>query len=212
VTSPLETLAQVRVLPVVSLPEPTTAVALADVLVASGLPVIEITLRTERALDSVRAVARAGTARVGVGTVIHADQVVVAANAGAEFVVTPGFDPAVVRACLERRIPVIAGIATATEILQALSAGVEVLKLFPATVLGGPALVEALSAPFPQIRFVPTGGITADTGPDYLAQPSVLAIGGSWMVPRGAFSPRTSMPSARSAEPPRNWPARVTTA
>jgi 2-dehydro-3-deoxyphosphogluconate aldolase/(4S)-4-hydroxy-2-oxoglutarate aldolase len=107
---------------------------------------------------------------------------------------------------------VIAGIATATEILQALSAGVEVLKLFPATVLGGPALVEALSAPFPQIRFVPTGGITADTGPDYLAQPSVLAIGGSWMVPRGAFSPRTSMPSARSAEPPRNWPARVTTA
>jgi 2-dehydro-3-deoxyphosphogluconate aldolase / (4S)-4-hydroxy-2-oxoglutarate aldolase len=187
VTSPLQTLAQVRVLPVVSLPEPTTAVALADVLVASGLPVIEITLRTERALDSVRAVARAGTARVGVGTVIHPDQVTAAADAGAEFVVTPGFDPAVVRACLERQIPVIAGVATATEVLQALSAGVEVLKLFPATVLGGPALIEALSAPFPQVSFVPTGGITAHTAPDYLTQPSVLAIGGSWMVPRDAI-------------------------
>jgi 2-dehydro-3-deoxyphosphogluconate aldolase / (4S)-4-hydroxy-2-oxoglutarate aldolase len=187
VTSPLETLAEVRVLPVVSLAEPTSAAALADVLAESGLPVIEITLRTERALDAVRAVARAGTARVGVGTVMHANQVRAAADAGAEFVVTPGFDPAVVRACLEHRIPVIAGIATATEILQALSAGVEVLKLFPATVLGGPALIEALSAPFPQIRFVPTGGITAQTAPDYLAQPSVLAIGGSWMVPRRAI-------------------------
>jgi 2-dehydro-3-deoxyphosphogluconate aldolase / (4S)-4-hydroxy-2-oxoglutarate aldolase len=212
VTSPLETLAQVRVLPVVSPPEPTTAVALADLLVASGLPIIEITLRTDRALDSVRAVARTGTARVGVGTVIHADQVVAAANAGAEFVVTPGFDPAVVRSCLERRIPVIAGIATATEILQALSAGVEMLKLFPATVLGGPALIEALSAPFPQVRFVPTGGITAHTAPDYLAQPSVLAIGGSWMVPRSAILAKDFNAISALSRAAAQLPARVTTA
>jgi 2-dehydro-3-deoxyphosphogluconate aldolase/(4S)-4-hydroxy-2-oxoglutarate aldolase len=180
-------LSTVRILPVVSLPEPDVAAHVTAVLANAGLPIVEITLRTDRALDAVSAATAAGRALVGIGTVTRPEQVSDAVDAGAQFVVTPGFDPTIVRAYSDRAIPLIPGVATATEIQAALAAGLSVLKLFPAEALGGWRTIRALSAPYPQVRFVPTGGITARASPHYLAEPSVLAVGGSWMVPPDAL-------------------------
>jgi 2-dehydro-3-deoxyphosphogluconate aldolase / (4S)-4-hydroxy-2-oxoglutarate aldolase len=116
--------------------------------------------------------------------VLSASQVNAAAEAGARFIVTPGFEPAVVRACLYRELPVIPGVATASEVQAALNAGLRTVKFFPAAHLGGPSAIRALGAAYQDMRFVPTGGITAATAAAYLAEPAVLAVGGSWMVPR----------------------------
>jgi len=119
---------------------------------------------------------------VGAGTVVSADQVDTAVAAGARFVVSPGFSSAVVRRCHELEVPVLPGVATASELMSAVDAGVTVVKLFPAEPLGGISTVRSLAAAFPQVRFVPSGGISAANAPTYLAEPSVLAVGGSWMV------------------------------
>jgi 2-dehydro-3-deoxyphosphogluconate aldolase/(4S)-4-hydroxy-2-oxoglutarate aldolase len=119
---------------------------------------------------------------VGAGTVISADQVDTAVAAGARFLVSPGFSHAVVRRCHELDVPVVPGVATATELMTALDAGITIVKLFPAEPLGGITTLRSLAGVFPQVRFVPTGGISAANAASYLAEPSVLAVGGSWMV------------------------------
>jgi 2-dehydro-3-deoxyphosphogluconate aldolase/(4S)-4-hydroxy-2-oxoglutarate aldolase len=113
---------------------------------------------------------------VGAGTVLTADQVDQAVEAGAAFIVTPGFSPAVVVRCLVLGVPVLPGVGSAGEVMAALEHGLDVVKLFPAALLGGPAMVDALAGPFPGVRLVPSGGVTAETAPDYLARPTVLAV------------------------------------
>jgi 2-dehydro-3-deoxyphosphogluconate aldolase / (4S)-4-hydroxy-2-oxoglutarate aldolase len=127
---------------------------------------------------------------VGAGTVLTVEQVDAAIGAGATYIVTPGYSRDVVRACQERDVPVIPGVATPTEIQMALRDGITLLKFFPAEVIGGTRALSAMSAPFPGLRFIPTGGIGLDNLDSYLALPSVLAVGGSWMVPAGLISQR----------------------
>lgn len=179
----LELLARVRVLPLVVINDPAAAVPLGDALVQSDLPVMEVALRTDAALDAVRAAAENPRLCVGVGTVLRPSQVTAAAEAGAQFVVTPGFDQTVVDACFEQGLLVIPGVATASEVQAAFITGLRTVKFFPAVALGGPATIHAIAAAYQDVRFVPTGGITADTAASYLAEPAVLAVGGSWMVP-----------------------------
>ena len=181
---PVDALSAARLLPVVVLERADSAAPLADALLAGGLHCVEITFRTEAAPEAIAAIVdRSPDLVVGAGTVLTPRQVDQAVGAGARFVVSPGFGPAVVRRCQELGVPVFPGVATATEIQQALDAGVETVKFFPATLLGGPEMLRALSAPFRTMRFIPTGGVTAENLPDYLAVPSVLAVGGSWLAP-----------------------------
>ncbi|MER5703169.1 MULTISPECIES: bifunctional 4-hydroxy-2-oxoglutarate aldolase/2-dehydro-3-deoxy-phosphogluconate aldolase [Micromonospora] len=177
-----------RLVPVVVLDDAASAEPLADALATGGLPIAEVTFRTPAAAEAIARMAAHGGVTVGAGTVTTPDQVDAAVRAGARFVVSPGFSAAVVRRCQEHGIFVLPGASTATEVMTALEAGVTVLKFFPAGSSGGAAAVSALSAPFRQVSFVPTGGIDADSAADYLALPSVLAVGGSWMVPRAAIA------------------------
>jgi len=179
-----EVLNRVRLLPLVVLDDHAPAAPLGETLIQAGLPIMEIALRTGAALDAIRAAADNPQLCLGAGTVLSASQVSAAAEAGAQFVVTPGFDPTVVRACLHRELPVIPGVATASEVQAASNAGLRTVKFFPAAYLGGPPAIRALGAAYQDMRFVPTGGITAATAASYLAEPEVVAVGGSWMVPR----------------------------
>lgn len=182
----LDTLAQHRLVPVVVVDGAEQGLGLADALIAGGLPVAEITLRTAGGLDAIRAVAaERPDVVVGAGTVTTAAQVDDVVGAGARYIVSPGLSRAVVERAQEHGVPVLPGVATATEVMTALDLGVETVKLFPASVVGGPAALKALAAPFPGLRFVPTGGVSADNLPDYLALKPVLAVGGSWMVAKG---------------------------
>jgi 2-dehydro-3-deoxyphosphogluconate aldolase/(4S)-4-hydroxy-2-oxoglutarate aldolase len=169
-----------RVLPVIALSDAADASPLANALVAGGLPVAEVTFRTPAALEALRVMSE--RLLVGAGTVVHADQVDEAVAAGARFVVSPGLSEAVVRRCRSMGIPVIPGVATATEVMAALDLGIDLVKFFPAEASGGVATISALAAPFPGVRFVPTGGIGPEQLPAYLAHPAVAAVGGSWMV------------------------------
>lgn len=169
-------------MPVVSVDDTAHADPLADALVAGGLPCAEITLRTEAGLAAIRSLARRGDLLVGAGTVHSVDQAARVAEAGAAFVVSPGLNPKTVRWCIDHAVPVIPGVATPTDLEAALEFGLEVVKFFPAEALGGVAMLRALGGPFAGVRFVPTGGITADNVGSYLSLPNVLAVGGSWMV------------------------------
>jgi 2-dehydro-3-deoxyphosphogluconate aldolase/(4S)-4-hydroxy-2-oxoglutarate aldolase len=160
------------------------AAPLADALIAGGLPVAEVTLRTPRALEVIEALAVRGDILVGAGTVLNAAQVDSAVDAGAAFIVSPGLSRGVVERALERGAIVLPGVATATEIQAALELGLAAVKFFPAQTSGGAAAISALAAPFPDLKFVPTGGIGPANLADYLALPAVAAVGGSWMVPR----------------------------
>lgn len=172
-----------RLVPVVVVDGADEGARLADALVAGGLPVAEITLRTAGGVDAIRAVARTQPdVVVGAGTVTTADQVDAVVDAGARFVVSPGLSAAVVRRAQDRGVAVLPGVATPSEIMAALDLGIDVMKLFPASVVGGPAAIKAFSAPFPDVRFVPTGGVGAANLADYLGLDPVLAVGGSWMV------------------------------
>lgn len=172
-----------RVVPVVVLDDLEAARPLGRALRDGGLPVAEVTFRTAVAADAIRALAAAGDLLVGAGTVVRPEQVDIAAEAGARFIVTPGLSTRVVARCRELELPVVPGVATATEIIAALDCECELLKFFPAGTSGGVPALRALSAPFPQVRFIPTGGIGAANAGAYLELPSVAAVGGSWMVP-----------------------------
>ncbi|GAA3755007.1 bifunctional 4-hydroxy-2-oxoglutarate aldolase/2-dehydro-3-deoxy-phosphogluconate aldolase [Plantactinospora mayteni] len=177
-----ETIAATRILPVVVLEDAASAPALAAALTEGGLRAIEVTFRTAAAAEAIRLMAERPDLLVGAGTVLTPAQVDQAADAGARFVVSPGFSPAVVRHCQQRGLPVFPGAATATEIQMALDAGLETVKFFPAEQLGGVGMVKALAAPFRSVRFIPTGGVNTGNLGDYLALPAVLAVGGTWMV------------------------------
>jgi len=167
---------------VVVLTNAEDAAPLGDALLDGGLRCVEVTFRTDAAAAAIQTLAKRPEMLVGAGTVLTRDQVDRAVDAGARFVVSPGFGPAVVARCQELGVPVFPGVASATEIMMALDAGLDTVKFFPAEQLGGAAMVKALAAPFRSVRFIPTGGVTTANLAGYLALPSVLAVGGTWMV------------------------------
>jgi 2-dehydro-3-deoxyphosphogluconate aldolase/(4S)-4-hydroxy-2-oxoglutarate aldolase len=179
---PLRAIGAGRLVPVLVLEHARSAGPLADALVAGGLGCAEVTFRTPAAESALAALAADPRLLVGAGTVVRPEQVDRAVAAGARFIVSPGFSAAVVRRCRQAGVPVIPGVATASEVQAAGEEGLDVLKFFPAEPLGGLAMLRALAAPFPGVRFVPTGGIGAAQLPGYLAEPRVLAVGGSWLV------------------------------
>ncbi|WP_062529741.1 bifunctional 4-hydroxy-2-oxoglutarate aldolase/2-dehydro-3-deoxy-phosphogluconate aldolase [Demequina rhizosphaerae] len=173
-----------RLVPVVVLDDAADADGLAGALVAGGLPVAEVTFRTAAAEESIRVMAARGDVLVGAGTVLTVDQVDRAVAAGASYVVSPGLSRAVVERCGEHGVPVLPGAVTATEVQAALELGITTVKFFPAGTSGGAKAIAALAAPFGGVSFVPTGGVGPANLHEYLALPSVHAVGGSWMVPR----------------------------
>lgn len=173
-----------RLIPVVVTDATSTANALGDALVAGGLPVAEITLRTDSALEIIKRLSSRGDILIGAGTVRDAEDVDRARDAGAQFIVSPGTNPESLTRAIELGILAIPGAMTPTEILAALKFGVPAVKFFPAASAGGPAAVKAIASAFPDVQIIPTGGITLQSAPNYLHIPSVVAIGGSWMVPR----------------------------
>lgn len=178
----LARIGQLRILPVVVIEDAAAAAPLGEALLRAGLPLVEVTLRTPGAERALAELAGIDGMLVGAGTVLTSDQVDRAVDAGAAFIVSPGLDERVVARAVARDIAVVPGVATATEIQRAIVLGISIVKLFPAGTLGGPAAVAALAAPFPGLRFIPTGGVGPDDIDGYLAQPAVLAVGGSWMV------------------------------
>lgn len=177
------------VIPVVTIDDPEKAVPLARALVEAGLPVVEVTLRTAAALEAMRRIAReVPDAVIAAGTVIRPAQIAEVVAAGARFIVTPGTSDAMADALARCELPVMPACATASEALALLERGFEILKFFPAGASGGPAWLKAVSAPIPEVRFCPTGGVDPRNAPDYLACPNVLCVGGSWMVPKDAVA------------------------
>ena len=177
------------VIPVVVIEDAAKAVPVANALVDGGLPVIEITMRTAAAADAISAIAsEVPAAVVGAGTVLSGEQARTIVAAGAKFIVSPGLHDDVVDAANELSVPVIPGVATATEAQYAWNLGLRILKFFPAGQAGGAAMIKALSAVFRDVAFVPTGGVSADNLSDYLELPAVIACGGSWLTPRDAIS------------------------
>ncbi|ALV30993.1 bifunctional 4-hydroxy-2-oxoglutarate aldolase/2-dehydro-3-deoxy-phosphogluconate aldolase [Streptomyces sp. CdTB01] len=175
-------LAGARLLPVLTVPSAATAGPLADALAAGGARCAEVTFRTPDAERVLETMAGHGGLAVGAGTVLTPEQAERAVAAGARFIVSPGYDEEVIAKCRELRVAVVPGIATATELMRALKAGLDTVKLFPAEPLGGLRALRGLAAPFPSVRFVPTGGIDATRLTAYLADRAVLAVGGSWMA------------------------------
>ena len=184
----LSALSTTRLVPVVVLDDAASADKLAGALVSGGLPVAEITFRTAAAADSIRVMAARGDILVGAGTVLTVAQVDEAVAAGASFVVSPGLSRAVVERCAERGVLALPGVVTATEVQAALELGLTTEKFFPAGTSGGAPAIKALSAPFPGVRFVPTGGVGPKNLAEYLALSVVAAVGGSWMVPRSRLA------------------------
>jgi 2-dehydro-3-deoxyphosphogluconate aldolase/(4S)-4-hydroxy-2-oxoglutarate aldolase len=179
-----EALRRWRIIPVIRIEDPNNAVPLASALLAGGLPIAEITLRTPVALDALRRITQEQPEMfAGAGTVLNVAQAAQARDAGAHFVVSPGFNRAVVDYCVEHDIPVYPGVATATEIETALEAGLRLLKLWPIDTLGGVNYLELLSGPFGGVEFNPSGGVTGANFESYLALKNVVACGGSWMAP-----------------------------
>jgi 2-dehydro-3-deoxyphosphogluconate aldolase/(4S)-4-hydroxy-2-oxoglutarate aldolase len=173
-----------RIVPVIVIKELAHAVPLARALVEGGLDILEVTLRTDVALAAIAAIAaEVKGAIVGAGTVINAQQFAAAAQAGSKFVVSPGLTEEVVKASRDNRVPILPGVATASEIMQGLSLGLSTFKFFPAETSGGAPAIKALGGPFPRVAFCPTGGIGAKNLSSYLSLSNVIAAGGSWMVP-----------------------------
>jgi len=177
------------VIPVIVIHRLEDAVPMAQALVDGGVRVLEITLRTPIALQCMAAIAKAvPQAIVGAGTVRSADDAKAAFDAGCRFAVSPGYTAAVGRACRDLGLPLLPGVATASEVMAANADGLHFLKFFPATAAGGIPLLKALHGPFPDVVFCPTGGITLETAPQFLALPNVKVCGGSWLTPADAVA------------------------
>jgi 2-dehydro-3-deoxyphosphogluconate aldolase/(4S)-4-hydroxy-2-oxoglutarate aldolase len=174
------------VIPVLVIERVEDALPVARALVAGGLPVLEVTLRTPAALAAIRAMKEVEGAIVGAGTVLNPSQLNAAIEAGAEFAVSPGLTQALGEAAAKSPVPLLPGVATASDVMRALDLGFTRLKFFPAMAAGGVAALKGLSAVFGGISFCPTGGITPENAPEWLALPSVTCVGGSWLVPAGA--------------------------
>lgn len=187
-TTVLERIGTMGVVPVVVLDDVAQAEPLGDALVAGGLPCAEVTFRTAAGEAALEALAARGDLLVGAGTVLTAAQVDRAVDAGAAFIVSPGLSAEVVRRAQERGVTALPGTATASEVQAAVNLGLEAVKLFPARILGGTDMLDALCGPFPGMRFMPSGGVTLASAGEYLQHPAVLAVGGSWMVPRSRIA------------------------
>ncbi|MDU6412616.1 MAG: bifunctional 4-hydroxy-2-oxoglutarate aldolase/2-dehydro-3-deoxy-phosphogluconate aldolase [Yersiniaceae bacterium] len=177
------------VVPVIVINELEHAVPLAKALVTGGVKVLEVTLRTECALEAIRAIAReVPEAIIGAGTVINPQQLDEVISAGAQFAISPGLTAPLLKAATDGPIPLIPGISTVSELMLGMDYGLREFKFFPAEANGGVKALQAIAGPFPQVRFCPTGGITPNNYRDYLALKSVLCIGGSWLVPADALA------------------------
>ncbi|SFG15145.1 2-dehydro-3-deoxyphosphogluconate aldolase / (4S)-4-hydroxy-2-oxoglutarate aldolase [Novosphingobium sp. CF614] len=173
------------VIPVLVVEDIEHALPIAEALVAGGLPALEVTLRTPCAIAAIKAMKQVPGAVVGAGTVLTPDDLARAIDAGAEFIVSPGLTPRLGEAALKAGIPFLPGTANASDVMLALELGFDRLKFFPAMAAGGPPALRAISAPLAAARFCPTGGVTIDNAPEWLALDAVLCVGGSWMVPKG---------------------------
>lgn len=171
------------VIPVLVIEDIAHAVPLAEALVAGGLPVLEVTLRTDCAIAAIAAMAGVAGAQVGAGTVLSQHDAMRAAAAGATFAVSPGATPALVAACSAQQLPLLPGAATASEVMALLELGYRTMKFFPAGPAGGPDMLKALHGPLPQATFCPTGGVGPGNAKDYLSLPNVACVGGSWVAP-----------------------------
>jgi 2-dehydro-3-deoxyphosphogluconate aldolase/(4S)-4-hydroxy-2-oxoglutarate aldolase len=188
---PFAPLGRLRLVPVVEIEDPGAAAELGDALVRGGLPCAEITFRTDGAAAAIASIRQhCPDVLVGAGTVLTVDQADAAVDAGAAFLVAPGFSPRVVERAASLGVPMIPGVSTPTEIEAALALGLTTLKFFPAEVSGGTAFLKAVSGVYRAVRFVPTGGIGPENLGSYLALPNVLACGGSWMVQRDLINAR----------------------
>ena len=176
---------QTPVIPVLVLDDPEQAVAIGTALVKGGLPVLEVTLRTPRALEVMTAMTAIEGAIVGAGTVLDEAQLDHALDAGARFIVSPGLTDRLARAAAARRACVLPGVANASDIMRGLDLGLNRFKFFPAEASGGLKALKALAGPFGDVRFCPTGGITLQSASDWLAEEAVLCVGGSWQVKPG---------------------------
>lgn len=172
-----------RLVPVVKLDRTEDAKPLAEALCAGGLPVAEVTFRTEAAEESIRIMKQNfPDMNVGAGTVVNVEQAKRAQDAGAAFLVSPGLSQSVVEFAIDQNIPIFPGTCTPSEVMMAMDYGLEVVKFFPAKQYGGLATIKALAAPFPSMRFMPTGGVNAENMKEFLAFEKIIAVGGSWMV------------------------------
>ncbi|MGW4721480.1 bifunctional 4-hydroxy-2-oxoglutarate aldolase/2-dehydro-3-deoxy-phosphogluconate aldolase [Streptomyces sp. S1] len=190
-TSVFDLAPEAPVVPVVVIEDAADAVPLARALVAGGLPLIEVTLRTPAALDALRAIADGvPEAVVGAGTVVSAAGVADAVGAGARFLVSPGWTERLLGAMRESGVPFLPGVSTVSEVVALLERGVDAMKFFPAEAAGGVPYLKSLAGPLPQARFCPTGGVSAASAPGYLALPNVGCVGGTWMLPPDALASR----------------------
>jgi 2-dehydro-3-deoxyphosphogluconate aldolase / (4S)-4-hydroxy-2-oxoglutarate aldolase len=186
---PTPLVSKTPVIPVLTIERAADAVPLARALVAGGLPVIEVTLRTKAALDAIRAIAaEVPDCVVGVGTVLRAADIAAAIAAGAKYLVSPGTPSELAAALADIGVPVLPGCATVSEAMALGARGFKVLKFFPAEASGGVALLKSIAAPLPELKFCPTGGIDSNNIATYLACPNVLAVGGSWVAPKDAIA------------------------
>jgi 2-dehydro-3-deoxyphosphogluconate aldolase/(4S)-4-hydroxy-2-oxoglutarate aldolase len=176
------------VIPVLVISEIAHARPLAEALVAGGLPVLEVTLRTPVALEAIAAIAEVPGGIVGAGTLLTPADVGAARAAGARFGVSPGATDRLLEACIDEDLPLLPGAATATEAMALLERGFTVQKFFPAEAAGGAAALKAIGAPLPMVRFCPTGGVTPANAPSYLGLPNTLCVGGSWVAPASALA------------------------
>jgi 2-dehydro-3-deoxyphosphogluconate aldolase/(4S)-4-hydroxy-2-oxoglutarate aldolase len=186
---PTPLVSKTPVIPVLTIERVADAVPLARALVAGGLPVIEVTLRTKAALEAIRAIAaQVPDCIVGAGTVMRISDIEAATDAGAEYLVSPGTPPELAAALADASVPVLPGCATVSEAMVLAAHGFKVLKFFPAEASGGVAWLKSVAAPLPDLKFCPTGGIDAKNIAAYLACPNVLAVGGSWVAPKDAIA------------------------
>jgi 2-dehydro-3-deoxyphosphogluconate aldolase/(4S)-4-hydroxy-2-oxoglutarate aldolase len=176
------------VIPVIVIDDVAQALPLAKALIAGGVRVLEVTLRTPVAFDAIRAISReVEGAIVGVGTISRAEDFAAAISAGARFGVSPGLTPALIAAARASGLPLLPGVMTPSDVIAARAAGFTELKLFPAQQAGGIGMLKALAGPFPEVMFCPTGGITSASAPEFLALPNVACVGGSWLTPKDAI-------------------------
>jgi 2-dehydro-3-deoxyphosphogluconate aldolase/(4S)-4-hydroxy-2-oxoglutarate aldolase len=186
----LENILSHKIIPVLVIDDSAHAQHVGEALVTHGLPVVEVTLRTATSWDSVRELQKIEGLTVGVGSVRSKEDLQRASDTGAAFAVSPGIIGALVEHAQSLRIPYLPGVATPSEIMLGVSLGLEVLKFFPAETLGGVQAIKAMSAPFPTLRFIPTGGISMKNAQNYLAENNIPAVGGSWMVSRDKIAAR----------------------
>ena len=188
--TPLQIITSLRVVPAVVIDDASQASMLGLAMKHGGLPCIEVTLRTPAALDAIRSLSKIEGMLVGAGTVTNAEQLQQSIDAGAKFIVTPGLDDDLIRRCQDKELLIIPGAVTPTEIMRAQNLGLKLVKFFPSNIYGGLPAIEALSGPFPEMRFLPTGGINFTNLATFLGSSIVTACGGTWMAKRESI--RTS--------------------